>query len=269
MHSISPNLIKNIGNFEISDTVKIPDYEPKNPALTPVDESQSTEEGEFKELDASELEEIDEDIENAEDVETELTEEERIEKIKELSEYITKQDLEQIFYDEIEEIKVISSKNAFKSAYDKAYDETVFKRRGEIQECIQRVDEGLLQMQDFHDKFLNEYALELKYLAVDIAEKMILQKIHEDELILKKLVTKTVVDIKNTAWFDIEVSDQLVNLVEELRKDLERAIPTARIVVSPKAIPIDSCKVNVEEGTIVSSISAQAENLRNIFKKHD
>lgn len=278
-----PSIIKQAGNLPFVDSVKIPDYIPKE---TPTIETNEDDENQLDELELLEenndkkdgktenvsretlFHETDFDAE----VEHVITEEE-ISDIETILRRFSKDELREIFSEELEEIKLATSKNAYKNAYQVAYDEayakTISQRRGEIQESIQRVSEGLLEMQEAHKEFLSEYAIELKYLAIDIAEKMIHQKIDDDEMILETLVKKTVVEIKNTAWFDIEVSDKLAELVETLRKDLEFTMPNTRVTISQKPISKDSIRVNTNEGTVVSSVSAQAENLRNIFKKNE
>lgn len=277
-----PSIIKRAGNLPFTDSVKIPDVKPKytNDGQEELDlEQELTEnlendiendveqekkvytEEDFVETDVEELEVVEEPVEVDEN------------RVQELLQTLTKEELREIFSEELEVIELAVSKEAYKvaykSAYDEAYDKTILQRKGEIQECIQNVNDGILQMQEQHKIFLKEYTTELKYLAIDIAEKIILQKIAEDELILTNLVKKTVLEIKNTSWFDIEVSDKLVGLVDTLRKDLAVAMPNTRVTISPKPIPSDSCRVNTSEGTVVSSVSAQASNLRNIFEKSE
>lgn len=287
-----PSIIKQAGNFQFSESVKIPGFSLKDGIPqenqdeekvletdenieieeVPLEEQAEVFELEFQIDEKEELQIIDETIEICDEkFETENQEVQEIQPldIETVKRELTKAQLLEIFHDEIEEVKIFAGKNAYKTAYEQAYNETVFKRRGEIQDCIKRVDDGLAQIQNFHTRFLQTYSTELKYLAVDIAEKMILHKIQEDELILEKLVKKTVTDIKNTVWFDIEVSDKLVVLVDKLRKDLERDVPNTRITITPKAIPVDSCRVNSEEGTVVSTVSTQAENLKTVFKKNE
>ncbi|MFI3114676.1 MAG: hypothetical protein R3Y12_00870 [Clostridia bacterium] len=274
-----PSIIKNVGDLPpITGSVKIPEIRPKD-----IDENEMYIPEEGENLENSENSHHSEQIEEVEEIGEVLTEEQELElaekqeeerrlaRLEAIQEKITKEELAQLYKKELEEVRIVTTKNAYKSAYksayEKAYEDTIFQRRGEIQECIKRVDEGLLEMQQYHKQFLGKYAVELKYLAIDVAEKMIMHKINEDDLVLERLVKKTVIDIKNTSWFDIEISDKLVNLVEKLRRDLENEIPNARVTISPKPIPIDSVRVNAEEGTVVSSISAQAENLATIFDK--
>lgn len=261
-----PNLFKNAGNLSFSESVKIPDsskhyYEEKTQdQASDIDENQ-------EEIELTEDENL--------DSESELIKEEvvKLSRAEIIANGMKKEDLLEIFSEEFKEVELAVSKNAYKEAYQQGYEDaytkTVAQRKGEIQECIKRVDDAILEMQDIHKAFLKEYSYELKYFAIDIAEKMICQKIEENDAILSSLVKKTVLDIKNTAWFDIEISDKLVDLVDILRKDLEKAMPNTRITISPKAIPIDSCRVNTSEGTVVSGISTQAENLKKIFNKND
>ena len=94
---------------------------------------------------------------------------------------------------------------------------------------------------------------------------MVLTKIEEDDKMLEKLVLQTVSEVKNTAWLDVEISEKLITVIDYIRDELDKSGGKGRVTVTPKACPKDTCRVNTEEGTIVSTVTVQAENLRNLF----
>ncbi len=175
-----------------------------------------------------------------------------------LPEPLTDEEIAELYKEDIQRV--------IEEASYKAYNDMIVKKRGELSECIENVDAKLKEIQKVHTEFIDKYAEELKYFAIEIAEKMIIKKIEEDELILETLVMNTVGTIKNTSWLDVELSENLVGLVEKIRENLEDA--RAVVTITPISGAIDTIRVNTEEGTIVSGISAQADNLRKIFKEN-
>lgn len=149
---------------------------------------------------------------------------------------------------------------------EQAYADAVMKKRGELTDCIKKVETELEEIQNQHNHFMRKYAQELKFLAIDVAEKIIIEKIREDDKMLKKLVMQTVDSIRSSSWLDIELSEKLAGLIDDVRGELHRAELQGRITISPKACSVGTCRVNSEDGTVVSSIQAQAENLRKLFR---
>lgn len=171
---------------------------------------------------------------------------------------MTRAELTEYYGSELEDV--------YREAAERAYAEALHRKKGELTQCIERVDRQLEQMQEMQSQYMRQYAQELKFLAVEIAEKMILHKIDEDDQILTKLVMQTVAGVKNANWLNVEVSEHLVTLVDTIKQELTRLNLTGRINVSPAACPDDTCRVSTEDGTIVASISVQAQNLREAFR---
>ncbi len=174
----------------------------------------------------------------------------------------TKEELSELFEDEIKEIQA----RAYENAYNKAYEDALSRKKGELTKIISDVDDCLLKMQNLHKEYLEKYALELKFLAVDVAEKMIMDKIYEDELVLKKLVIQTVDSIKNSSWLEIELSQRLEKLITAVREELANSNLQGRVSVTGKTGADDLVRINSEKGTIVADVSRQAVNLKELFK---
>ena len=114
--------------------------------------------------------------------------------------------------------------------------------------------------------YFEKYERELKYLAIEIAQKMIISRIEEDDLTLNRLVMQTVNASKGSAWLKVEISEHLVGLVDTLKEELKNADDYCRMEVVPTASPDDTVRVSGEQGTVDASISTQAENLRVAFE---
>ena len=204
-----------------------------------------------------------EDTEQSEDMSIVVEEDEPDEIVQQsfTPDFMSRDELTEYYHAELDEIR--------HHAAEQAYTEAVIKRRGELAECIKRVEIDLEEVQNLQNKFMTQYAKELKYFAIDVAEKLISEKVKTDDKILKKLVMQTVDGIRSSSWLDIELSEKLVGLIEEIREDLKKSEVHGRITISPMAHPTTTCRINTEEGTVVSSVGVQAENLRKLFRTMD
>ena len=98
---------------------------------------------------------------------------------------------------------------------------------------------------------------------------MLLEKIDVDDTVLKKLVLQNVKNVKNAVWINVELSERLVGLVDSVKKELESSDYKGRISVFAVAEKEDTCRITTDEGTIVSTIGVQADNLRKAFREAD
>ncbi len=243
-----PSILKNRGIISPKEKKLIPEFDKPQP-IEQKEEIDLSSEG-FRPLEFKSEEETDK----------QELEEQEINEDKEIVYQMitpTKEDIKTHFSAELEEV-VNEVRNS-------AVNDVVFKKKGELVECVEKVDATLKDIERTHKEFLAKFSEELKFLSIEIAEKMILKKIEEDDLVLEKLVINTVNGVKNTAWLDVELSEKLVVLIDKIRTEITTV--QGRTTVTPISASIDTCRVNTEEGTIVSTISAQADNLRRLFSE--
>ena len=176
-----------------------------------------------------------------------------------------KEALSLIYKKELDEL----SRAAAQAAAQSAYFDALNKKKCELKECISDVQTLLNELTHKHEEFIEQYTNELKYMAVNIAEKMILEKISDDDEILQKLVLQNVKSVKNADWIGVELSERLVGLVDYIKKELEMPEYKGKANVNMVADKIDTVRITTEDGTLVSTISVQANNLRKAFKEAD
>lgn len=160
------------------------------------------------------------------------------------------------------------SKEAAQAAAQSAYFDALNKKKCELRDCISDVKTLLNELTHKHEEFIEHYTNELKYMAVDIAEKMILEKISADDTVLKKLVIQNVKAVNNAEWIGVELSERLVGLVDYVKKELEMP-EYRRTSVFTVTAKDDICRITTDGGTIDSTISVQANNLRKAFNEAD
>lgn len=238
IHSLT-NVLKKQEFVNTDDYVKIPDVVFDEPV--------------------TELELELEDFGNDDDV----AEEEIVEEQESKEEYVypTREEIASYYQAELDEV--------CKQVSQKAYCDAIDKKSEELQACIQKVETKLEEMQQLQEQFLSQYSEELKYFALDIAQKLIQDKIDNDDMTLKKLVLQTVNNVKGISWLKVEISDELSNLVDFIKKELSKEEYHGVAEVVAGDFPKDTCRVITDNGATVATISVQADNLRGAFEEEE
>ncbi len=161
----------------------------------------------------------------------------------------------------IEELKQVRSQ-----ARKQAYNDVMEEKRKEYQECLQKVDVLLKEMEQQHQEFLSEYRDHLATLALSIAEKVVLKKISEEDRYFNDLVTNAISSIKNADWITVQVSDQMGDYVEQMSKEIKKkGYNNVEVVSGP--YPLGTCLLEIPEGFIDASVPIQFQNLRAGFER--
>lgn len=253
-----PDIYRGQALLETEDTVEIPDVffgeappleEGPEPALeTPEEEAEAP----------AEEPDVEEEPPPEEELPPQKTREEIMAEEAAMLEDIRREVREQAYRDAYQQ--------ATQEGFESGYQEGLRQKRGELKESIAEVERQLDAMQGQQKAFLTQFAQELKFMAIDVAEKIIFQKIEEDDLILTNLVTQAITSVKNTKWLTVELSERLIGLVEYMRSEVNKPDYHGRVEIDAVACPDDTCRVNSDEGTLVASVSVQAENLRALFR---
>ena len=138
-----------------------------------------------------------------------------------------------------------------------AYRDALEEKRSQISGCIDKVSQTMEGFQRAHDAFLAEYAGRL---TVEIAEKIMLIKIEQDDENLKPLVVQAISGVKNAEWFSVELSDRLTNLITSLQEELKRSGSRGEVIAGD--FPADTCRIETPEGVIDASVREQIRNLK-------
>jgi flagellar assembly protein FliH len=151
------------------------------------------------------------------------------------------------------------------TALDRTYREALLERREEIRQSLDVLSRGLEQLQEAHRTYIKEFTEELKYMALDIAEKILQKEITADPGALETMTLQLVSEVKNTPWINVEVSEQTDGLAQRLKRQLSKAEQGKNIFVTAKDIPADGCRIETEDGIIDATLSVQLSQLRQAF----
>ncbi len=148
---------------------------------------------------------------------------------------------------------------------DQIYREELMKRRQEIQQSLEFLNQGLQALEASHQSYIKEFTEELKYMALDIAERILQREIQTDPKALETMILELVAEVKNAPWINVEVSEQVEGLAEHLKAQLSKAEQGKRIFVTAKDVPPDTCRIETEDGFIEATLSVQLQQLRQAF----
>lgn len=118
------------------------------------------------------------------------------------------------------------------------------------------------------NQFFEEYAKELKHLSIDICEKIISQKIEDDDMIMYGVIKDAVRYARNTTWIKADVSSKLSGYIDSLEKELQESGQNVEFILSEN-VPKDTCILNTSDGVIVATLSEQIKNLREFINTID
>lgn len=264
------NVYKHKNFISGNERVKIPDFEYKQQQDDSelfgevLDTSGETDNTKIDTLDAEEqntFQEFSKDSEWSEEIETEGSDIEGDNETIPQPKIPSKEELQVIYERNLKELAT--------SVAQQAYFDALNKKKAELRDCISGVQTLMDELVVTHGKFIEEFTSELKYMATDIAEKIILEKISEDDLILRRLVLQTVNNVKNAEWLNVEISERLVGLVDVIKKELDKPEYNGRSFVFPVSGTDSVCRVVTNEGAIVSSVEDQINNLREEFRNFE
>ncbi|MGN0614411.1 MAG: FliH/SctL family protein [Porcipelethomonas sp.] len=118
------------------------------------------------------------------------------------------------------------------------------------------------------NRFFEEYSRELKHLAVDICEKIISQKIEDDDMVMYGVIKDAVRYVRDAKWVKAEVSSELSGYIDSLEKELQDSGQSVEFILS-EGVPRDTCILNTSSGLVVATLSEQIRNLREFIDSLD
>ena len=151
----------------------------------------------------------------------------------------------------------------------RAYAEARARKAGELKQCIIEVEERMQELEDQQRTYMAEYARNLKYLSVEVAEKFVGEKIDESDHTLPRHVMNTISKAKNANWLTVELSERMIQLISYMKEELQKPEYHGRAEVIPVSALEDTVRVTTDTGTLDATVSVQADNLRDLFHSMD
>lgn len=147
--------------------------------------------------------------------------------------------------------------------------EALASKKKELADLISRLSSMMQELAQRHEEYLGQYAHELKYLALDIADKLLYKRLERDDEELKSLVRHAVSSVRNVEWMKVEISDQMPLLFATLQEEFSAAEYAEHIQLEQKDVPLGTVRINLPDGVLDASIQTQLENLKESFSQLD
>ena len=114
----------------------------------------------------------------------------------------------------------------------------------------------------------DEYAEQLKFFAVDVAEDVVKRKVESDDLYLENLVKRALLGFKDADYISVTMSENLSMLAKKLKTDRHSAgLQNAEFKTNlPEG---GSVIMEVKEQVIDASLPVQFENIREYLRNYD
>ena len=161
------------------------------------------------------------------------------------------------------------SRAVMSAALEDGYRDGVRAKQEEIDACMLKMNQYLSELKIEQEEYFDEYASELKFTALETAEKIVAQKLETDENVIIPLVRSAVKTLREVNWIKVEVSDKLKNAAAELETVLSEAKSSQSIEVELRRdADAGTCVVHTAEGVIVASVLQQIENIREYFGQY-
>lgn len=162
-------------------------------------------------------------------------------------------------------------KDDIKQAKDEGYIQGITEgtrsQVSNIKACIQQLEHTVARIEGRQEEFFASCEQDLKWLALEIAQKVLNDKITEDELALAPLVAAAVAKQKNTPWLTVEISEDSPQLISTLKAELEKGDDGTSITINSVSAPAGTCRMQTAEGFIDASVYRQLDNLREYFSQ--
>ncbi len=106
---------------------------------------------------------------------------------------------------------------------------------------------------------------QLRWMALEVASRVLNQKVQEDDAILADMVVQTVQSVRNMPWIRIEVAQNMTRLIKKLQNIFDEQ---EHIEISPIPSEEDVIQIETPSGRLDASVKTQLENLRIYFQKN-
>lgn len=135
---------------------------------------------------------------------------------------------------------------------------------GDVAKATNELEDAVVRYEGARAGFEAEYEEQLKWLAMEIASKVLAKKIHDDDAEMTEMVQKAVQGVKSEPWVRIEVAEEMTRLLASLSD-----VYAGQENIEISAVPTAAGSVHIEtpSGVIDASLATQLENLRHYFAK--
>lgn len=134
----------------------------------------------------------------------------------------------------------------------------------DIADCIRNIEKTITRLESAQAAFITGYEQDLKWTALEIAQKILMDTINADETRLVPLVMAAVNTVGNAPWLSVEISEHMTALLTQLQQKLKDN-SAGKVNIRLIDAPSDTCVVETPDKFFDASITQQIENLKGYF----
>ncbi len=143
--------------------------------------------------------------------------------------------------------------------------EAVAQTTKDISNCIQNIEKAIARLESAQAAFITGHEQDLKWMALEIAQKILMDTINADDTRLVPLVMAAVNSVGNAPWMSVEISEHMTGLLTQLQQKLKDNPSAGRVNIRLIDAPPDTCIVETPDKFFDASITQQIENLKGYF----
>lgn len=159
----------------------------------------------------------------------------------------------------------LDAKAMYEKAAQDGYAEGARNAAEQVRTCAARLEDTIVNIERDIAVFEAQYEKDLKWLALEIASKVLNKRITENPADMAELVRGAMESMGKTKWMTIEISDTMTELVDTLRGTLRAGDYTDKLTIRPVEAPAGSCIVDAPDRMLDASVDTQLANLRAYF----
>lgn len=161
-----------------------------------------------------------------------------------------------------------SAETIKQNAYNEGLKKGIADKSELLENLAHYISHSIEQMKKDEEEYFKEYEKQLKYVALEMAEKIIYQKIQEDEMTMYTLVKNAVKTVRGADWIKVETSQKLSGYADSLEKELADSGIEIELSIN-ETVPEDTCVINTSEGVVIATISEQLSNMKEYISRQD
>ncbi len=151
-------------------------------------------------------------------------------------------------------------------AYNDGLKQALESKTAALDELSKKIADTINILRNEQETYFVEYSTQLKYLAIEIAEKIINQKILEDDMTMYNLIKNAIKTARNASWIKAEISQSLSGYADSLEKELAECGMNVEIMLNDEMKSSD-CVLNTSDGMIVASVAQQLEKMKEFIER--
>ena len=126
----------------------------------------------------------------------------------------------------------------------------------------------MIELKNAQNKQFDKFLPKLKYLAIEIAQKITFKKISENDSFLYELVVQSLKEFKEPEWITVEISEQMSGLISFLNQQQSAGIMQHDVDFVPSDSENGSIILESDSEMLDVSVIHQLKNIKTYFDSY-